>query len=210
MIETQWDLEVMASTGCNTRCVSCSHASPFMEHRLYLPADLERDLNCIKDMLRVKLFFCQGGELLTSPHAMDLLKLIAASGMSKQPGILTNGKLLKKQPDSFWETMSGCKAELRISVYPDLDKSIVPYAAKKCEEYGIVFVPREVNKFFVGFSHHPKGESYYGCIWNRCLTLHHGYFYLCPQSALFPQKYMNLPEAIDGLPLRGLTEDRLR
>ncbi len=173
------------------------------------PEEIAADLEHLRGKLSVKLLAVQGGEPFLNPRIIDIIKVIVHSGVGRQCFVLTNGKLLKRQPDDLWETMASLGVQLRISVYPDLDHDIVPYAGRKCSDYGIEFIPRYVYKFFAGFQQN-DGSNYHGCIWNRCLTVHRGHFYLCPQSALFPQKYMNLPATIDGLPLRGLTEDRLR
>lgn len=209
MINTEWDMEVNAARYCVLKCCGCNHASAFTDHYLMEPVTLERDLNYIKDMIRVKLFMCQGGEALIHPQVTDLVRIMAASGVSNQTGILTNGVLLPKMKDSFWQTLSSCKAQLRISIYPDLNPEVPVMAERKCKEYGIPFFPRKVAYFTKPFGSFPNGESFYGCAWSHCLTVHEGYFYRCPQSAFFPKQFMKLPETIDGLPLKNLTEECL-
>lgn len=209
MIETQYDLEVNATRHCTNRCASCNHASAFVAKYFMEPEVLKRDLDKIKDMLRVKLFFVQGGEPLLHPKVLDLLRLITASGMSTQCGILTNGKLLPSMGEEFWETLGELKSQLRISVYPDLNPDVVPMAQERADRHGFTPWPRTVNAFTPAFQAN-DGSNYHGCIWNRCLTLHEGHFYLCPQSAFYPKQFMNLPETIDGLCLSNVTEDSLR
>lgn len=207
MIETQFDLEVNAVRHCTFSCCGCNHSSAHVEKWFYDPVQLATDLDVLRKYLRVKLFFIQGGEPLLHPNVCELLKIAADSGMGLT-GILTNGTLLHKQRDEFWETLAGTKSQLRVSVYPDLDPGVVDYAYSKCKLYGIKFIPRVVTHFSQPFKAN-DGSSYHGCIWNRCLTVHNGWFYLCPQSAFYPKQHMGLGEHVDGIELRSLTEEKL-
>lgn len=207
MIWTQYDLEVNAARHCNYACAGCNHSSPVAARDFYDPAQLSKDLDILRRFLKVKLFFAQGGEPLLHPNIIRVIELIAESGMG-QPGILTNGELLPRQPDAFWECLARTRSQLRISVYPDLDRETVKMAEEKCKAHGIEFTPREVTSFSKPFLIN-DGSSYHGCIWNRCLTVHNGWFYLCPQSAFYPKQHMGLDEHTDGIPLDGLTEDKL-
>lgn len=207
MIWTKYDLEVNAARSCNYFCAGCNHSSPFAGKNYYDLDQLAQDLDILRRYLKVKLFFAQGGEPLLHPNIIRVIELVAESGMG-QPGILTNGELLPRQPEAFWECLARTKSQLRISVYPDLDRETVKMAAERCAEHGIEFIPREVASFSKPFFVN-DGSSYHGCIWNRCLTLHNGWFYLCPQSAFYPAQHMGLDEHTDGIPLEGLTEAKL-
>jgi len=174
------------------------------------PDVLARDLEVMKDRLRVKLFMVQGGEPLMHPRVVDLMELIVRSGIARCCGVLTNGKLLPKMKDAFWEKLGEHKMELRMSCYPDLSPDIVPFAQKKSEQYGFFVRPQTINAFMPLFRKVPDGSTYYGCPWNRCLTIHEGWFYLCPLTAFFPKQYMNLPEHIDGIPIASITDESLQ
>lgn len=209
MIETDLGLEINATRSCTNACVVCNHASTRFTEAYYMePAALERDLLKIKDLLRVKLMFVQGGEPLLHPKVVDLLRLVANSGMAKQYGVLTNGKLLPRMKEDFWKLLADYKMELRMSCYPDLPEEIVPFALAKAAEYGFTVRPQAINSFKPLFLKN-NGNTYFGCPWNRCLTIHEGWFYLCPLTAFFPKQFMSLPEHIDGLSLDGLTEEKL-
>lgn len=209
MIDTDYGLEINATRSCTNACVVCNHASTkFTENYFMEPETLARDLEKIKDKLRVKLMFIQGGEPLLHPKVIELLRLAADSGMAKQYGVLTNGKLLPRMKEDFWQLLAERKMELRMSCYPDLPPDIVPFALAKGEEYGFFVRPQQISTFKPLFLKN-NGNTYFGCPWNRCLTIHEGWFYLCPLTAFFPKQFMNLPEHIDGLPLDGLTEEAL-
>lgn len=136
------------------------------------------------------------------------MELIVQSGMASCYGVLTNGKLLPKMGDGFWRKLGEHKMELRMSCYPDLPEHIVPLAMDKAKEHGFSVRPQAISVFKPLFMKN-DGSTYYGCPWNRCLTIHEGFFYLCPLTAFFPKQFMDLPETIDGIPLDGLTEEAL-
>ena len=61
------------------------------------------------------------------------------------------------------------------------------------------------------------GSTYFGCPWNRCTTIHEGYFYLCPLSTFWPEQFMRRSEkwkdispTVDGLAIEGMTDERLQ
>lgn len=210
MIQTDFGLEINATRSCTNACVACNHASTRFTESYYMePETLARDLDKIKGLLRVKLFMVQGGEPLLHPKVTDLLRLIAESGMAAQYGVLTNGKLLPRMKDDFWKMLGQTHSELRLSCYPDLSPDIVPFAQAKAAEHGFSVRAQTINTFKPLFRRN-DGSTYYGCPWNRCLTIHEGYFYLCPLTAFFPKQFMQLPETIDGLPLDGMTEEILQ
>jgi hypothetical protein len=209
MIETDFGCEINATRGCTNACVSCNHASTrYTEPYFMEPDTLKRDLDVMKEHLRTKLLFVQGGEPLLHPKVVQLLSLCYDSGIAKQCGILTNGKLLPRMHDDFWEMLATRKMELRMSCYPDLDPSIVPFVEDMAAKWGFFVRPQQISTFKPLFLKN-DGRTYFGCPWNRCLTIHEGYFYLCPLTAFFPKQFMGLPETIDGIAIEGMTDDRL-
>lgn len=173
------------------------------------PSVLKRDLDVMKNHLRTKLLFVQGGEPLLHPRVVELMGLCHESGIAKQYGVLTNGKLLKRMGDDFWEMLASRKMELRMSCYPDLDPSIVPFAEDMAQKWGFYIRPQQIGAFKPLFRKN-DGETYYGCPWNRCLTIHEGWFFLCPLTAFFPKQFMGIDEHIDGIPIDGITDDGLQ
>ena len=173
------------------------------------PEVLKRDLDVMKNHLRTKLLFVQGGEPLLHPKVVELLRLCIESGIAKQAGVLTNGKLLPRMNDDFWEMLRDGRCELRMSCYPDLDPSIVPFAQDMAAKWGFSVRPQQIGAFRPLFLKN-DGSTYHGCPWNRCLTIHEGFFYLCPLTAFFPKQFMGLPETIDGIAIEGMTDERLQ
>lgn len=210
MLTTDFGLEINATRSCTNACVACNHSSTLFTAKYFMePAVLARDLDVMKNHLRVKLMMIQGGEPLLHPKVVELMEIMAQSKIGSWCGVLTNGKLLPRMKEDFWLKLGEYKMELRMSCYPDLDPEIVPFATAQSEKYGFSIRPQTINAFMPLFRKVPDGSTYYGCPWNRCLTCHEGWFYLCPLTAFFPKQYMNLPEHIDGIPIPGMTDDRL-
>lgn len=202
MIDTDYILEVNATRHCTNGCDHCHHVSTkFTKTHNLKPGDLAQDLAWLADKLRVRTILIQGGEPLLHPKVEHLLRLAWQSGIARQCGVLTNGKLLPVMPSVFWHALAICKAELRISVYPDLDEKIVAFAIKQARAYGFTVAAHTIDSFKAVFQK-GDGSSYHGCGWNRCLTVHEGRLYLCPVSAFVEPKE-------EGLKLEGLTEPLL-
>ena len=209
MIHCDYGMEINATRHCTNACTNCNHASlKYTEHYFMDPAVLKRDLDVMKLHLRTKLLFVQGGEPLLHPNVVDLLRICLESGIAKQCGILTNGKLLKQQGDDLWALLRDGHCELRLSCYPDLNPDIVPWIEAKAREWNFYVRPQQISTFKPLFLKN-DGRTYFGCPWNRCLTIHEGYFYLCPLTTFFPKQYMGLDEHIDGIPIEGMTDEKL-
>lgn len=217
MIETDYGCEINAVRHCTNACVACNHASTkFTERYFMAPAVLARDLEVMKNHLRTKLLFVQGGEPLLHPQIVELMSLCYDSGIAKQCGVLTNGKLLKRMGDDFWEMLATRKMELRMSCYPDLATDIVPFALEKGQQWGFFVRPQEIGAFKPVFRSVPDGSTYFGCPWRRCITIHEHWFYLCPLSTFWPEQFMKRTERwkdidphIDGIPIEGMTDEKL-
>lgn len=202
MIETDYILEVNATRHCTNACDHCHHVSTkFTPPHNLKPFVLEQDLACLKNLLRVRIILIQGGEPLLHPEVGELLEVAYYSNVGRQVGVLTNGKLLRTINSRFWHSLAMCQAELRISVYPDLEESIVAYAVQQARVWGFGLAVHTIGSFKAVFQK-GDGSSYHGCGWNRCLTVHEGRLYLCPVSAFVEPKE-------EGLVLEGLTEPAL-
>lgn len=217
MIECDYGMEVNAVRHCTNACVSCNHASTAFTDKYFMePEVLKRDLDGMKNHLRTKLLFVQGGEPLLHPKVVELMGICYDSGIGKCCGVLTNGKLLPRMKDDFWDMLTTRKMELRISVYPDLPPEIVPWILNMGEKWGFFVRPQAIGHFKPVFRSVPDGSTYHGCPWNRCLCIHEGYFYLCPLSTFWPEQFMRRAEkwkdisaTVDGLEIAGMTDERL-
>lgn len=192
---------------CNMRCASCSHASPFVEPWYMDLETAQRDLETLRPILHPHSVAIVGGEPTLHPKLVDFIKLVKLIRMDDRCMVITNGKLLPKMKDDFWKEVE----ILKVSVYATLNPEVLRLCERKVEEFKYDLVTEEFPEFFQQFADVPDGSSFYDCPWKTdCFTVHRGYFHLCPQSTFFPKQFMGLCEHIDGLPLDGITEEKLR
>lgn len=200
------DLNVAAS--CNNRCVACSHASPFTKPCFMSSTTMVEDLAAIKPFLHFSTLQLVGGEPTLHPGLSSLITLARLSGVGQGVSVITNGRLLPRMKADFWKALD----YLQLSIYPNLEKGVVELILERQKEFGFGFGMTKFDEFYLQFSPEPTNgeESFRNCVWKSdCYTIHEGYFYLCPQSAFFPKKFQNLPDAVDGLPLKDLTAEKL-
>lgn len=171
------------------------------------PEELEHDLAAIKPFMRFHRLQMVGGEPTLHKDIAGMMRIARASGVASEVMVITNGQLLHKMPDDFWRELDS----LQLSIYPKLGAEVPAFAAAKCAEFGKAFFSTIYTDFHQQFRSTPNDGSHFStCHWKSdCYTLHRRAFYLCPQSAFFPKNFMGLPADVDGLPLAGITEEKL-
>ena len=161
MVDTDRGMEINVVRHCVFACTNCNHASTRYTEKYFMePEVLKRDLDVMKNHIRTKLLFCQGGEPTLHPRLVEMMGMCYDSGIAKQCGVLTNGALLKQMGDDFWEMLATRKMELRMSVYPDLKPDIVPFALEMGQKWGFFVRPQEINAFKPVFRNVPDGSTY--------------------------------------------------
>ncbi len=111
-------------------------------------------------------------------------------------------------PEEFWQKID----ILRLSVYKRLDPKMIELARAYANKYGFDLQAWEYPEFYQQLKavRDDGVESFKGCPYKTdCYTVHEGHFYLCPQSAFFPKRFMGLAPNVDGLALDGMTDESL-
>jgi MoaA/NifB/PqqE/SkfB family radical SAM enzyme len=112
---------------CNLKCKSCLHFSP-LAPEIYQDVDiLEQDCKRLSELTggRVADICVLGGEPLLHPRITDCLDIARKYFPLDRIYIVTNGLLLQKQPQTFWENCEKNNIGIDISLYPihlDLEK----------------------------------------------------------------------------------------
>lgn len=191
---------------CNLSCVSCSHASPVSPPHFLSLETIERDLLALKPV--VKFSSCQlvGGEPTLHKDIVEIMRLMKRVRIDLSTVVITNATLLPRMSEDFWRELE----YLSISVYPVLKAECLELAREKQKQYGFGLGERVSTEFHRQFRKEPNdGAHFTTCHWKSdCWTVHEGYYYLCPQSAFFPKRFMGMADNVDGLPLEGLTEEK--
>ena len=198
------DLNVAA--GCNFACTACSHAAPVNERWFMGVEELASDLAAIKPFMSFHRLQMVGGEPTLNSNLTALMDVARASGVCREIMVITNGSLLPKMKEDFWKALDS----LQLSIYPTLDPSIPEFTKAKCKEFEKPFYSTTYTDFYQQVRREPNdGQHFHSCHWRTdCYTLHRGSFYLCPQSTFFPKVLLG-HESNDGLPVAGLTEEKL-
>jgi len=110
-------VEFEAASHCNLRCEGCNHFSPFAKRGFVSPEAIERDLRVLSKFMHVRILRLVGGEPLLHPGLLDLLRIARDSGLGDRLSMFTNGLLLPRQPEEFWQYMD----QVELSLYPGFD-----------------------------------------------------------------------------------------
>ena len=197
---------------CNLSCQDCNHLSPIASKRFVNPERLHRDFSILAEVYRPRFVHLAGGEPLLHPDICSVIEAVRTSGISERIRILTNGLLLPRMTNLFWESID----ELEISVYPGsrIDSAMIKTFREKADRFGVLLEVFRFEAFRRSFSRQGTDDDalvrriYRSCksahVWG-CHYVEDGYFYKCPQGAFIP-RMLDLPEAErtrDGIMLRS-------
>lgn len=198
--------DLSASLGCQKRCVDCSHMSPALKPWFLTPERLAKDLASVKDIVHFKTLQMVGGEPTLNKRLVECIHVARASGVGDAVSVITNGELLPRLADDFWQAID----YLQLSIYPTLDAGVIDYAKAKCAEFSKPFYSTVFTEFHQQFRSPPNDGAHFStCHWKSdCYQIHDGHFALCPQSLFMPKTFMGFGDFVDALPLEGLTADK--
>lgn len=108
-------IELYAIDTCNLRCRGCAASSPFLRDPNRPQADeLRRILGVLSAVMRAEQAKFVGGEPLLNRGLVELVGAARASGMFGRIRVATNGLLLHRAGDDFWDAVD----VVEISEYP--------------------------------------------------------------------------------------------
>ncbi|MDR3048492.1 MAG: radical SAM protein [Elusimicrobiota bacterium] len=146
---------------CNLNCVYCNHFSPLAKPEYLDLEKYEKDLIRLKTLTKgiLKDIHLLGGEPLLHPKVNDFMTVSRRYFPNSKITVVTNGILLLKMDDDFWQTCAKEKINIIISAYPiKLDKEAI---AKKAQDYDWT---RERGGSFIEFTE-------FKTMYQHCLNL---------------------------------------
>jgi len=184
--------EVNLANHCNLNCQCCNHFSPIAKKEFL---DIKQYKN---DILRLRELFGEegigrvmllGGEPLLNRNIIEVMRLTREIMDKAVIYIITNGVLLPKMENDFWESCRELNIHIKFTRYPinfDYDYW-VDYANKR----GITMVDEtgEKVKSTYRLPFCERGgldpiKNYMKCYHaNQCIVLRDGRLYTCPMSA---------------------------
>lgn len=170
----------------NCRC--CDHFSPLAKERLADIDSFEKDVRRLAELCGgvCEAIYLEGGEPLLHPDAIEFA--VTARKYFKRGRIkfFTNGLLLGKQPDAFWDACASHHIDIVVTRYPiALDHMSLQ---KKAEGFGVCLyfvngAEQDKTTYFIPLDvsgSQPAQRNYYTCTHaNDCIMLKDGRLYPC-------------------------------
>jgi MoaA/NifB/PqqE/SkfB family radical SAM enzyme len=180
---------VYAVQHCNLNCKCCTTFSPIAEKRFLNVESYKSDMAKLAGLTgnRLSTFYVTGGEPLLHPQITEIFSIARHYFPETKQFFMTNGLLLPKMAESFWENLKKNNIAINLSRYPihiDVDK-----IREKAKAYNVKFdyvggsdVPvKSMWKYPLDIEGKQSlGRSYKICTQiNRCVTMKDGIIYPC-------------------------------
>ena len=183
-------LETHLCDHCNLNCKSCTHFCPLVTEPTF--TDLEqytRDIQTLSKKLAIHTIRLLGGEPLLHPQVNDFIRVTREAYPHSRIFIVTNGLLLLKMPNDFWETLRRYRIRIYWSKYPPL-KDKFSEIEQRIKDTHIPYQGGDAS-VFSNFSAFGSDEStdlkgaFKACFHNSCVNLYRGKLYTCPACYVF-------------------------
>ena len=181
-------VEIHLAEHCNLNCQCCPHFSNLAEPEFANIEVFERDIKRLSELSNgeVNRIHLIGGEPLLNPNCERFFELTRKYFDKTEIKLITNGILLLKQNDSFWQSMKDNNITLAPTKYPikiDWDK-----IKEICDNMNIKFkfyynenVIKTTYKLPFNLEGNENAEWNFRHCWqaNKCLRLDNGKLYTC-------------------------------
>ncbi|MDR0410118.1 MAG: radical SAM protein, partial [Spirochaetaceae bacterium] len=109
-------IETHIADHCNLNCAYCSHYSPLVKEKFVDTVQYENDFKRLSELGADKVNFLRlmGGEPLLNDKLPALTRIARECFPKSRIQIVTNGVLLPKQGDEFWDVCSKYNIEISI------------------------------------------------------------------------------------------------
>jgi len=186
-ISKQFPIEVHITEHCNLNCKGCNHFSSLAKEEFLQPDQFEKDFKRLaelsKDYYAIKIL---GGEPLLHPRLTEFFDIARKYFPSTPIQVTTNGILLTKQPEGFWQNCKKNGITVSISRYPiKLDIKEIKNTAKahkvKLQCNGSTSEDRmcKLPLDLTGSQDIKKSFQKCAISWGCCVTLRDGKIYTC-------------------------------
>jgi hypothetical protein len=183
-------IEVHITDHCNLRCEQCCSLSPFLPPWYEEPERLRRDFAAARRVLAPTYLKLVGGEPLLHPRLLDCLSVARESALAPVVSVTTNGLLLHRMPERFWELLN----HLTLSVYPRprLSEEQLTRIRERADRFGVTLNVKVQDQFQLMTLDEPRTDEHetrdlFETCWlrHRCHMLRDGRFFLCTRPPHF-------------------------
>jgi hypothetical protein len=177
---------------CNLRCAHCCNMSPYLDQRFLSVDDVAQQCTMMAQHLAVDAFKIMGGEPLLHPQITDVLHAIRQSAISKVIRLFTNGLLLQRMDDAFWQALD----QLTISSYASapVKPQLLDEYRERARRFDVVLNVKPVDRFSQVMAGARRDDAAavqrtYDACWlrDRCLIVRNGRFFKCTRAAYFAE-----------------------
>ena len=200
-------LEAHIVDHCNLTCVECCSLSPLLPTWTADPASLFEDLARAARVVKPRVFKLVGGEPTLHPDLVAILRGVRATGIAPKISVTTNGLLLGRLPDAFWEEVDA----LTISLYPKprLGAALVTHIEAQATRFNVALNWKTQTQF-VRMTRDPVSHDvaetqaiYHDCwLRERCHLIRDGIFYTCTRPPHMQTLHRGANDFThDGIPL---------
>ena len=182
-------LEVHVVDHCNLNCKGCGHYSNLSPPRFADIEVFEKDIERMSSLVSgIKLFRLLGGEPLLHQDVSAFMEIARRYFPDSQIQLVTNGILLPKMDDTFWEACKVNSIEIEVSLYPGIKtQPSVKVLGEMEAKHSVKVIPGPTSRFFAHMNLH--GRSDIKKVFEYCKTkmncplLDQGKVYICPGAA---------------------------
>lgn len=195
---TAESFEIHVAEHCNLKCRDCCNISPFNAKKFISVEEVTGICAFVKENLLPDVFKVAGGEPTLHPQLDEILQVIKRSDAAKVVRVISNGLLMHRMTDVFWQHID----QLTISNYisAPVKPGLLEEIKQKARQYEVVLNIKYIDQFneiFVddAITDKARVQEIYDDCWmrHRCLIVRNGHFYKCTRAA-----YMNESLQIKG------------
>ena len=187
---------------CNLNCKCCNHFSPLIKEYFVKPELFEKDFSRLSELAgrNNENIDLMGGEPLLHPDITEFFRISRTYFPIGRINLFTNGTLLLKQKDYFYEQLKKYKISILATKYPTIDWDRIEKKMSendvKIDYAGVIgntekvswHCPLDLN----GSQDIQENFTYCGGA-NNCIFLHDGRLFTCSMAPNFHHfsKYFN-------------------
>ena len=179
--------EVQLTDHCNLNCIGCSHFSPIAPETYIKVEQFRNDIERLAKLFdgKCEIIDLMGGEPLLHPDLNIICQIARENFREGKIRIVTNGIVILKMDDTFWNNLCLNNIEVEITQYPiNLDYNLIAEKAKKMNVRlkirGLGNERKQAKRPFDLKGKKDKVKSFYQCEYaNICINLRNGKLFTC-------------------------------
>ena len=187
-------VEYSVAYHCNLRCSGCSHMSQFLSKKFPSIESFYSDITQLGKGLHVNEIRLCGGEPLLNPEINSFIEIAKKAGIADRISVTTNGLLLHKMNDDFWENVDS----VVITLYPKvhLEEKLIEEFKRyaKQSKTDLTLFPNPSFRTTIVTQPHPKDlitdlifKTCDNVHLHHCHMIHEGKLYKCAVPPFLPE-----------------------